>query len=80
MSLSDTTLRVAGSATKRAFTFFFTLFIVHIILHYNFAFQEYLENTWEKDSPWRDWVVFMTEVIPFLPFVDENAQIRRVLV
>ena len=79
MRLSDAALGVARSA-KRALTFLLTLLIVHIILNYYLTFQEYLENTWEKDSPWRDWVVFMTEVIPFLPFVDENAQIGRVLV
>lgn len=80
MSLSYSTLRVSGPATKRALSLFLSLLIVHIILYYKLAFQEYLENTWEEDSPWRDRVVFMTEVVPLLPLVDENAQIRRVLV
>ena len=75
----DATLRVARSA-KRALTLLLSLLIVHIILNYNLAFEEYLENTWKEYSPWRDWVIFMTEVVPLLPLVDENAQIRRVLI
>ena len=79
MRLSDATLGVARSA-KRALTLLLSLLIVHIILNYNLAFEEYLENTWKEYSPWRDWVIFMTEVVPLLPLVDENAQIRRVLI
>ena len=80
MSLSDTTLRVTGPASKRVLTLFFSFLIVHIVLHDKLAFEKYLETAWEEDGPWCNRVIFMTEVIPLLPLVDENAQIRWVLV
>ena len=56
-------------------TFMSLLLIIHVVAEDFLALEINLEHSWEEGSPWCNLVVFVREIIPLLPLVDEDAQI-----
>lgn len=58
----------------------FPLLLVHVVGADLLPFEVYLEDSGEKRCSGLRGVVFVAEVVPFGPFVDEDAQVGGVLV
>jgi len=56
------------------------LLMIHVVGVYHFALQVDLEAPWEVSSPRCRRIVLVAEVVPLLPLVHENAQVRRIAV
>ena len=54
--------------------------MVHIVGFNQFALEVNLEHSLVESGTRRHWIVLVAKVIPFLPLVDEDAKVGRVLV
>ena len=54
--------------------------MVHVVVLDLLALQVDLEHAWVESRSRHNWVVFVAEIVPLLPLVDEDAQVGRVLV
>ena len=58
----------------------FLTFVIHVVGVDELTFQVDLETAGKEGGAGRYRVVFVAEVIPFLPFVDEDAEVGGVTV
>lgn len=80
LALDEGGVSGAHPVAARCAPFLALLLVVHVVVLNLLALQVDLEHAWVESRSRHNWVVFVAEIVPLLPLVDEDAQVGRVLV
>ena len=69
-----------GVPGAQVLLFGFSALAMHVVGFDELALEKHLEDAGVEDRPWRNRIILVTEVIPFVPFVDEDLEIGRLRV
>ena len=80
LALDEGGVSGAHPVAARCAPFLTLLLVVHVVVLDLLALQVDLEHAWVESRSRHNWVVFVAEIVPFLPLIHEDAQVRRVLI